>query len=222
MSLDGIADLANDLANDGGIVDQGLGRDLARQAHEPGGEQGLAGDAAVRVLLEDGIEDTVGNLVGHLVGMAHGHRFAREKVAIVIRHGRKSPSGRSSMCEGWVASGEGFGSDVGLSTRPTAPSLVLKSNKTLRRSEVWCRCVAAGHRRRGESFANLRDDTSNRLPASYVGQIIPALIPFRRRCRYLARILAQVERTCPTKAGRSAHRGRGCTSSRANDGSRIP
>ena len=53
--------------------------------------------------------------------------------------------------------------------------------------------------------------------------IIPAVIPFHRRCRCLRRALrADPERTYPSWAGKTAHRGRGCTSSRAGDGSRSP
>ena len=41
----------------------------------PGRDQRLAGDAAVRVVREDGVEDRVRDLVGDLVGMALGDRL---------------------------------------------------------------------------------------------------------------------------------------------------
>ena len=43
-----VADLADDLADDRRIIDHCLGRDLARQADEPRGEQAFAGDPRVR------------------------------------------------------------------------------------------------------------------------------------------------------------------------------
>ena len=90
-----VADVADDLADDRRIVDHGLGRDLAGQADQPRGEQTFAGHSRVRILLQDRIEDAVGNLVGHLVGMAHRHGFAGEQVAVMVRHGRRSPRGRN-------------------------------------------------------------------------------------------------------------------------------
>ncbi len=94
-----VTDLAHDLAHDRGVVDLRFGRDLAREADQPGCQQRLTGHTRVRILRQYGIEHAIGNLVRHLVGMAHGHRFAGEKIAIVIRHGRKSPSGRASLLE---------------------------------------------------------------------------------------------------------------------------
>jgi hypothetical protein len=74
----GVTDLADDLADDRRIVDHRLGRDLASQAHQSCGEQALARNPRVRILLQDGIQDAVGDLIGHLVGMAHRYRFTRE------------------------------------------------------------------------------------------------------------------------------------------------
>ena len=42
-------------------------RDLAGDDDEAGRDQRLAGDAAVRIVREDGVEDGVGDLVGDLV-----------------------------------------------------------------------------------------------------------------------------------------------------------
>ncbi len=68
---------AHGLSRDLRVVDVGLGGDLARDHDQAGGHQGLAGDAAVGVLGQDGVEDGIGNLVGDLVGMAFGDRFRR-------------------------------------------------------------------------------------------------------------------------------------------------
>ena len=77
---------------------------------EAGGDQGLAGDPARRVLRQDGVEDRVGDLVGHLVGMALGHRFRGEGPAgHVCSLGRVASwswvAGRSGGCRsGWRGS----------------------------------------------------------------------------------------------------------------------
>ena len=52
--------------------------DLARDDHEAGRDERLAGDAALGVVLQDGVEDGVGDLVGDLVGMPLGDRLGRE------------------------------------------------------------------------------------------------------------------------------------------------
>ena len=87
----GVADLADDLADDARVIDQGRRGDLPRQADQPGGQQGLAGDPGRGVLRQDGVEDAIGDLVGHLVGMAHRDGLTREQVTIV-GHGSGSSS----------------------------------------------------------------------------------------------------------------------------------
>ena len=74
-----VADLANLSAHQPRDVDVGLGRDLAGDDHEPGGDQRLARDATHRILGQDGVEDCVRDLVGHLVRMAFGDRFGGEQ-----------------------------------------------------------------------------------------------------------------------------------------------
>ena len=59
-------------------VDVGVGRDLASDDHEAGRDEGLAGDAALGIVRQDGVEDGVGDLVGDLVGMTLGDRLGRE------------------------------------------------------------------------------------------------------------------------------------------------
>ena len=74
----GVADLRHRLADEARDVDVGRRRDLARDDDEAGRDQGLARDAAVRVVREDGVEDGVRDLVGDLVGMPLGDRLRAE------------------------------------------------------------------------------------------------------------------------------------------------
>ena len=74
-----VADLGDRLADDRANVDVGLGRDLAGDDDEAGGDQRLAGDAAVGVVGEDRVEDGVRDLIGDLVRMALGDRLRREE-----------------------------------------------------------------------------------------------------------------------------------------------
>ena len=74
----GVADLGDGLADDRADVDVGLGRDLAGDDDEAGRDQGLAGDAPVLVVAEDGVEDGVRDLVGDLVGVSLGDGLRRE------------------------------------------------------------------------------------------------------------------------------------------------
>jgi hypothetical protein len=78
-----VADLADRLARDVLDVDVGLGRDLARDDDQAGVDEGLAGDAALRVVAQHGVEDAVADLVGHLVGMPLGDGLGREEVLVV-------------------------------------------------------------------------------------------------------------------------------------------
>ena len=73
-----VADVRDRLADDRADVDVRLGRHLARDDHEAGRDERLAGDAALGVVLQDGVEDGVGDLVGDLVGMPLGDRLGRE------------------------------------------------------------------------------------------------------------------------------------------------
>ena len=70
-----VADRGHHAADQRLEVDIGLGGDLARDDHQPGGRQGLGRHAAVGVLLQAGVENCVGDLVGNLVRMAFGHGF---------------------------------------------------------------------------------------------------------------------------------------------------
>ena len=68
----------------GGGVD--VARDLAGQDHAVGGDQGLAGDARIRIGLQEEIDDRVGDAVADLVGVTLGDGFTG-------RRNRISPSG---------------------------------------------------------------------------------------------------------------------------------
>ncbi len=74
-----VADAADDFLRDLAVVGVGGGGDLARDHHQAGGHQGLAGHARLGVLGEDGVEHAVGDLVGDLVGMAFGDGFGGEE-----------------------------------------------------------------------------------------------------------------------------------------------
>jgi len=67
-----VTGLLDGVANDVAHLDVGVGRDLADDEGQPGGDGGLAGHATERVLGHDGVEDGVRDLVGDLVGVALG------------------------------------------------------------------------------------------------------------------------------------------------------
>ena len=74
-----VADAAHGFLGDLAIVDVRLGRDFAGNHDEAGGDQGFAGDAALRVFGQNGVEDGIGNLVGDLVRMAFANRLGRKE-----------------------------------------------------------------------------------------------------------------------------------------------
>ena len=86
-----VADLADALAHDARNVDVRLGRDLAADDDEAGGDERLAGDARLRILAQDCVEDGVRDLVGDLVRMPFGDGLGRE--------------GEGAGCHGSQASG---------------------------------------------------------------------------------------------------------------------
>ena len=59
---------------------------LAGQHHAVGRDQGLAGDARLRIGGEEGVDHGIGNAVADLVRMAFRHRFAGEDI-IALGHG---------------------------------------------------------------------------------------------------------------------------------------
>ncbi len=81
-----VADALDRLADDAGQVRVGRGRDLAGDEREPGGDHGLAGHAAHRVLGQERVEDRVRDLVRDLVGVALGDRLRGEEMPAVLAH----------------------------------------------------------------------------------------------------------------------------------------
>ena len=67
-------------------VDDGVGGDFAGHHDQAGRHQRFAGDAALRILGQDGVEDRIGNLIGNLVGMPFGDRLRRKQMAAVTAH----------------------------------------------------------------------------------------------------------------------------------------
>ena len=82
----GVADALDGVAHDRGQVRVGLGRDLAGDEGEAGGDHRLAGHPAVGVLGQDRVQDGVRDLVGDLVGVAFGHRLRSEEMPAVLSH----------------------------------------------------------------------------------------------------------------------------------------
>ncbi len=80
----GVAHVLDRPPHDLGDVDVGLGRDLAGDERETGGDQGLAGHTAVGVVRQDGVENGVRDLIRQLVRMALGDRFRREQVVLAV------------------------------------------------------------------------------------------------------------------------------------------
>ena len=62
-----IADVANHVAHNVAVIQDGRGGDLSGDHGQAGGHQRFAGHAAHGVLREHGVQDGVGNLVGDLV-----------------------------------------------------------------------------------------------------------------------------------------------------------
>ncbi len=77
-----VADLADRLAGDLLDVDVDGRRDLTGHDHQPRVDEGLAGDAPVRVVAQHGVEDAVRDLVGHLVGVTLGDGLGSEEVVV--------------------------------------------------------------------------------------------------------------------------------------------
>ena len=68
-----IADVQHHLAGDLGDIHIAAGGDLTHDVDQAGGGAGLAGHAAIGVLLEDRVQHRVADLVAYLVGMPFGN-----------------------------------------------------------------------------------------------------------------------------------------------------
>jgi hypothetical protein len=74
-----VADLRDPVPRETRDVDVRLGRDLTRDDDEPRRDERLAGNAPVRIVLEDGVENAVRDLVGDLVRVPFRDRLRREQ-----------------------------------------------------------------------------------------------------------------------------------------------
>ena len=83
-----VANLGDPFANHRADVDVGVRRDLARDDHETGRDERLAGDPSVRVVCENRVENGVRDLIRDLVRMTLGDRLRRERER-THRHGRE-------------------------------------------------------------------------------------------------------------------------------------
>jgi hypothetical protein len=71
-----------------GKVDVAARRDFAGDDRQAGRDERLAGDAAHRVLREDGVQNRIGDLVGDLVRVPFGHRLRRKQITTFTAHVR--------------------------------------------------------------------------------------------------------------------------------------
>jgi len=79
-----VANPADRGAGDVGVVDVGVGGDLAGDDDEAGGQQRLHRDPRGRVLGQRRVQDGIGDLVGDLVRMSFGHRLGGEVVSVLF------------------------------------------------------------------------------------------------------------------------------------------
>src|ERR1700737_2459358 len=93
-----VTGLLDGVTNDVAHLDVGVGRDLADDKGQPGGDGGLAGDPPERVLGHDGVEDRVRDLVRDFVGVALGDGFRGEEVVAAVHCVPDSQPLRYSAC----------------------------------------------------------------------------------------------------------------------------
>ncbi|MNT12086.1 hypothetical protein D3C72_1470010 [compost metagenome] len=77
----GVADLLDGVAHQSGDVHVAAGGDLTGHQGHAGRHAGLAGDAGLGILRQDGVEDGVRNLVADLVGVSLGDGLRGEEVS---------------------------------------------------------------------------------------------------------------------------------------------
>src|SRR5439155_27319272 len=97
-----VADLVDRAADDFLKVDVRARRDLAGDHREAGGDQRFAGDAADRVLGEDGVENGIGDLIGDFVRVSFGDRLGREKMPALTAHAVRSFDGSPAKAGPYV------------------------------------------------------------------------------------------------------------------------
>jgi hypothetical protein len=88
-----VADLLDLRPDDARDVHVRLRRDLARDDDQAGRDEGLAGDAPVRIVGEDVVEDRVRDLVGDLVRMTLRHGLRGEEELSCGHSGEKGSGG---------------------------------------------------------------------------------------------------------------------------------
>src|SRR5437764_7900921 len=79
-----VSDVADDAARDAGVIDLGLGRNLASDDYQAGCQQRLARNARRWVLSQRGVENRVRYLVGDLVGVTLGDRLRSKQSSVMI------------------------------------------------------------------------------------------------------------------------------------------
>ena len=75
-----VADVADHFAGDLGDVHIAGGGDLAHNVDQTGGSGGLAGHAAIGILLKNGVQNGVADLVADLIGMSLGNGFGSKQM----------------------------------------------------------------------------------------------------------------------------------------------
>jgi hypothetical protein len=132
-----VADPEDGPAHHVGDVDIGIGRDLPGHHHQPGGDQGLAGHTAGRVVAQDLVEDGVRDLVRDLVRVTLGHRLGREQVPVrhvcASKEVRAAPTGGKPKPKGSRAPGR----------RQTPLAVDLAQSLPVRRASTRSRSRAA-------------------------------------------------------------------------------
>ena len=71
----GVADLTNRFPDNVRYLDISRCCYFAHDQDHAGGGDGLAGDARIRILAQDGIQDRIGHLVADFIRMPFGHRL---------------------------------------------------------------------------------------------------------------------------------------------------
>ena len=82
-----IADAPDSVADPLFKIEFGVAGDLAREHNQVAFREGLASNAAQRILLETGIENVIADCIANFVGMPFGDRFRGKNVT--MRHNKR-------------------------------------------------------------------------------------------------------------------------------------
>jgi hypothetical protein len=77
-----VTDTLERFAGDVDVINVGLRRDFTCEHHQTGVTKRFSGNAAIRVLCQDGVQDGVGDLVGDLIGMAFRNGFRSKEIRV--------------------------------------------------------------------------------------------------------------------------------------------